>query len=631
LTSSADTRESLARQVAELDSQIERFRLQKQDTRPVEAASEFLKAKLAGQEGDLEAMLTHYREAVSGFERIGMGAEQATVATEGARAMQAASRIEAALELAGRAVEGAESAWLSLSAADRLQQIPRELVAAADAAVPIAFAAGKHAQIFDILQRCKARWFNEQMLMREVERLPLLGALAGPEARSPLLNQTLAALDAAWNGFFEIDPVDARPAAEAALMQAYTEKTAQRRPFRPLEAATSSIDSCRSMFRPQEGLLEFFVSRDETFAVLLTAATLEVYPLGIGALELEGRVMQAAVALQSTPNRRDFMLATQQSTDSERREALTSVGRVLYPASEKILAGLGELLFGKLAHTMRSLRRLIVCPHWVLHAVPFHALDTQGAQSVAATTAITYAPSASCWERLRRLAVAPRSDQAPRVTVLGVERRQRPRANWFSSALAEGAPQEPPSLFELEAQAVASVSGATPLLGTAATKQAFAAALAEADIVHVSCHNALGRPTALTDGLLLADGIVSVAELMVGSSANNRGPQLVALSACRSGLDRVEPGDLRVGPCDALAARYGCSVISSLWSVDAEATKLLMDRLYAHRRDVDDWAEALRRAQHDTRSGASQSIGNVPDALKFSEPYYWAGFFVYGP
>jgi CHAT domain-containing protein len=98
----------------------------------------------------------------------------------------------------------------------------------------------------------------------------------------------------------------------------------------------------------------------------------------------------------------------------------------------------------------------------------------------------------------------------------------------------------------------------------------------------MSCHNALDRSTALTDRLLLSDGIVTVADLSVVPRPERSGPQLVVLSACRSGLGRVEPGDLRISSCDALATRYGCRVLSSLWPVDAEATAMLMGRLHAH-------------------------------------------------
>lgn len=320
MTSSADGPEARGRQIAELDSQIEQFRTAGQDTRPVEAAREYLKAQLARYLGDLDAAQAHYGAAVSGFKQTGMSAQQATVAVEAARAMQAAGRLGPALELAGDAIDGAELLWLGMSAADRLHT-PRELVDAADAAVPIAFTAGEAVRMFDILQRCKARWFNEQLVMREAARLPLFQLLAGQSVPAPALGEAIAALDEAWDGFFANDPADARPPAEDALVHAYSVEAARRRRLRPLDAATSSIDSCRHALRPAEGLLEYFVSTNETFAVLLTADTLKIEPLGIGAVELQSRVLRAVAALQSTPDFRAFARSATQSDSPKRQDA----------------------------------------------------------------------------------------------------------------------------------------------------------------------------------------------------------------------------------------------------------------------------------------------------------------------
>jgi hypothetical protein len=440
LTLSSDNREALIRQIADIDSRILQFRTEGQDTRPVEAARYYLQAKLANQAGDLEASQTQYRAAVSGFKQAGMGAEWATVATEAARVMQKAGRLGPALELACAAIDGAELVWLGMSQADRLHT-PRELVDAADAAIPIAFVAGEAFRMFDILQRCKARWFNEQLMMCEAERL--LPALAGPKKPDPLLTGAIAALDEAWNRFYSNDPPDAIPPAESALVQAYIVAIARKQKFRPLVAATSSIDSCRAALKPSEGLLEFFVGTNDTFALLLTADTLKIEPLGIGAVELQERVLRTMVAVQATPDRRAIDQSIQQSNDPERLKE--AVDKILYPAPTELLSALGVLLLGKLEGALTPIRRLILCPHWVLHSIPFHALGTRPGEILAATTAVTYAPSASSWERLRRLSAASMPANAPHVAVLGVERRPKPKKSWFSSTLhRQRHPNQPP-------------------------------------------------------------------------------------------------------------------------------------------------------------------------------------------
>lgn len=59
------------------------------------------------------------------------------------------------------------------------------------------------------------------------------------------------------------------------------------------------------------------------------------------------------------------------------------------------------------------------------------------------------------------------------------------------------------------------------------------------------------------------------------------------------------------------------SVIASLWSVDDEATKLLMVAFYRHLREGLSKADALRAAQIELRQ-------------KYPNPYYWAGFVLTG-
>jgi CHAT domain-containing protein len=101
------------------------------------------------------------------------------------------------------------------------------------------------------------------------------------------------------------------------------------------------------------------------------------------------------------------------------------------------------------------------------------------------------------------------------------------------------------------------------------------------------------------------------------------------LSACATGIPKVEIGDRLVSLAHELVGRLGCCVVSSLWRADAESTSFLMARLHEHRKTVPDWAEALRLAQRDTMLASSKP---EPDRslVAFRDPYYWAGFFVLG-
>jgi CHAT domain-containing protein len=221
------------------------------------------------------------------------------------------------------------------------------------------------------------------------------------------------------------------------------------------------------------------------------------------------------------------------------------------------------------------------------------------------------------------------------VAVFGVERRSGPQpATWLSAKLHEAETPQGPSEFEEEARIVASNYGVTPLIGSAAEKKELLSALATADLVHLSCHTVRDRPEILTDGLLLADGLLSLAEIsasprLAAQPGTGRKPSVIVLSACATGSARIDAGDRLLGIGHELVARLGCQVICSLWRAHAESTSFLMTRLHEHRKTVRDWAEALRLAQQDTMSATSKP-GPNQHQLAFRDPYYWAGFFVLG-
>ena len=92
---------------------------------------------------------------------------------------------------------------------------------------------------------------------------------------------------------------------------------------------------------------------------------------------------------------------------------------------------------------------------------------------------------------------------------------------------------------------------------------------------------------------------------------------LVVLSACQTNLGELSAGDELVGLTRAFFFAGTPTVVASLWSVEDEATALLMERFYTHLRDGTGKAEALRQAQLEVRE-------------EHPNPYYWAGFVLSG-
>jgi CHAT domain-containing protein len=72
---------------------------------------------------------------------------------------------------------------------------------------------------------------------------------------------------------------------------------------------------------------------------------------------------------------------------------------------------------------------------------------------------------------------------------------------------------------------------------------------------------------------------------------------LVTLSACESGLNRVRRGDELVGLMRAFVSAGARALIASLWRVDERSTCILMERFYQETLGGAGFADALKRAQ----------------------------------
>src|SRR5262249_23627811 len=91
------------------------------------------------------------------------------------------------------------------------------------------------------------------------------------------------------------------------------------------------------------------------------------------------------------------------------------------------------------------------------------------------------------------------------------------------------------------------------------------------------------------------DGILTAEEVQ---ALDLRGTELVVLSACETGLGALELGQGLLGlqrACQPAGAR---AVVASLWKVEDEATRTLMERFYTNLWDKKlPKLEALRQAQ----------------------------------
>lgn len=159
---------------------------------------------------------------------------------------------------------------------------------------------------------------------------------------------------------------------------------------------------------------------------------------------------------------------------------------------------------------------------------------------------------------------------------------------------------------------MAGIFGTRPALGSEATRSFLETALAQdadgIDLLHFACHGFFDSRQPLQSGIALApkpgsapgrEAPLLTAEDVFGLEIR---ADLVALSACESGVDERRPGDELIGLTRAWIYAGTPSVLATLWPVDDLSSQLLMEPFYRELAAGTGKAEALRKAQLHLRS-----------------------------
>jgi CHAT domain-containing protein/Tfp pilus assembly protein PilF len=239
-----------------------------------------------------------------------------------------------------------------------------------------------------------------------------------------------------------------------------------------------------------------------------------------------------------------------------------------------------------------------IVPYGVLHYIPFSMLS-DGSRYLDEEHTIFYLPS---------------------VSVLPYIRNNR-KENESLLAVAYDRPKGlgPLPYVNSEVRAIAQTYRAQVLTRNAATEEKVLSLAGNYDILHLAAHYELNTESPLLSRIVFApsksaDGFLEVREIY---NLNLRKTDLVVLSASQTQLGKQTRGDDLIGLERAFIYAGAATVIGSLWNVDDEVTTLLMISFYKHLKKGMTKAEALRRAQAETR-------------IKYPHPYYWAAFVLTG-
>lgn len=313
----------------------------------------------------------------------------------------------------------------------------------------------------------------------------------------------------------------------------------------------------------------------------------------------------------------------------------------------------------------KNVERIVFIPHFWLRLLPLHLISLKSHENPESLPKlrlidkyeIAYIPSISV---LKFLLQRDRDDLTRLFSVVNPDRTLR-----FADAEMHGI-SEIYRTYELS-------HTPTILRHEQATKEAILLLVPQANILHFICHSRHQGDNALFSRLLLSTGkdeeyfemgdIVPFSHLskdltLYDIFADLKLPNAAAviLSACETGMVKLEEGDECIGLPGAFMYAGAPTVISSLWAVDDLSTALLMSRWYESVLQAKtDKATALREAQLWVRdltnkdlfdylnhspmgqhidseivNGYKRSALLNPNYKPFEHPYYWGAFICYG-
>jgi CHAT domain-containing protein len=283
---------------------------------------------------------------------------------------------------------------------------------------------------------------------------------------------------------------------------------------------------------------------------------------------------------------------------------------------------LGALLLAPFRETLgRGIKSLIVIPDGPLHYLPFETLIDAGRSSrfLVEDFDVRYGASASCLINLKDRPAPERYA----MDFLGLANPFPTRAFGLSVDEDLSFPALPDSLKEIrDIRGHFDPAKTTVLLGHDAQDRAFKSLpLADYRIIHLAAHGffddrnwwrssliLLPDPQRSEDGFLQPDDVYGL----------HLAPELLVLSACETGIGRLEKGEGVNGLSYAFFYAGARSILLSLWSVPDRTTSAFMVSFYDYWMAGRPKSEALRLA----KIKALRSNGG--------NPFYWAAFVLLG-
>jgi CHAT domain-containing protein len=348
----------------------------------------------------------------------------------------------------------------------------------------------------------------------------------------------------------------------------------------------ASVAELQDTLEPGETAIEYFTTMDEISAFVITRGTVEVVRTFASKRDVEQTIGAFKFQIEKFNYGAGFADGYFAQLNQAANQHLGVLYRSLFAPIERFVTN----------------DRLIVIPHGALHYVPFHALLNRSGYLVDQYE-ISYSPSAAVLRLCRKM--------AQQTQTLNVNSRiSGSRGDMVALGLAQH--DTPEVAGEIRALG-ALFPNAVTLTGDRATRDNLMRAAPKARYLHLASHGYFRRDNPMFSFLRLADSNLNFYSLMDLKLK----AEMVTLSACHTGVNRVFPGDELHGLMRGFMRAGAPSLVASLWATGDASTAELMKQMYSRISAGVSKRGALRSAQLAVKD-------------EYGHPYYWAPFILMG-
>ncbi|HXE72969.1 MAG TPA: CHAT domain-containing protein [Candidatus Nitrosotenuis sp.] len=541
-------------------------------------------AELAAGAGSLQESLGLYRQAASLYEQVKDRPSLGRALEGAAQVYRRLGRGAEALQAVGRSIDLLESQAAELRLGDLKAAFMSRESSRYALMIRLLFEAGQGPQAFAYSERGRARAFLDSLGNARVN----LYRGVSPELveREQQLIRRIDALRLEMaRGGLEVGPLEQEmerlQAEHARLVREISLLSPDTASLRTVQVVPA--DQIRRALPADTVLVEFFVGPEGLYAWALRSD-------GLVARRLEGGEEEVLLEVAQV-----------------RRLLSEPGGRGQVPRPGGVLARLVAFL----TEQGQGKNTLLLVPHGALHYLPFAALSDGRGQRLVESWSIEEAPSASVWYYLRQR--PPQEPTAARPLVAFALGSALPQAGAAPAGRRSSLSPLPGTLEEVRGLARLFPQAETYVEQAYNRQQVFDRA-GRGRLVHFATHGLLDSRAPAFSSLVTADGFLSVLDVF----KLRLNSQVVVLSACETALGELSRGDELVSLSRAFLSAGSRTVVASLWKVSDEATAQLMQAFYRHLQGGDEPAYSLRAAQLELARGG------------WADPYYWAGFVLYG-